>query len=271
MNSHGRRAMAYWQEHRPQAWEDLLATGTDTETFFTDLGEQIEETIANLTRQFAGPDLPGESYLEKVGRLNNARARAMEVAWAEQTEAFSPQVTRETWANEAAETLEDLLTWAEEVKEWQVYRAAGGEENQDLLSPSSPEPQETAEVSIRYLLPQVWLESLIEANLTTPDPPIEDLDQWRLAMREYREVNRTVMEVPDEVQPEATHQVVVWNPVREFLLRSGNWQEWQASVERRWQRDRNLTEAEISDRHPSRDIWIYHQQNQQLPPHMQVT
>lgn len=39
---------------------------------------------ADLTMQLAGPDQPGEDYLAKLGRINNARSRAAEIVTADQ-------------------------------------------------------------------------------------------------------------------------------------------------------------------------------------------
>jgi hypothetical protein len=49
--------------------------------------------IADLTAQLAGPDTPGESYLEKVGRLSNARSRATEIVTAD----TAPPVDQDDW------------------------------------------------------------------------------------------------------------------------------------------------------------------------------
>lgn len=51
------------------------------------------EQIADLTAQLAGPDVPGESYLEKVGRINNARSRATEIVMAD----VSRPVDQDDW------------------------------------------------------------------------------------------------------------------------------------------------------------------------------
>ena len=75
MNRFGREAMAIWADRAP----DSLAEIPDQEVFFTALGNEAEGAWIDLSRELAGPDLPGEEFLAKVGRLNNARMRAAEI------------------------------------------------------------------------------------------------------------------------------------------------------------------------------------------------
>ncbi|MGH9224354.1 MAG: hypothetical protein ACRD2W_11365 [Acidimicrobiales bacterium] len=74
MNTYGHRAMAYWSRHRPQA----LAQLTEPGTFFEELGEQIAAEVEDLEEHLAGAAPPGESYPDRVGRLNMARTMAEE-------------------------------------------------------------------------------------------------------------------------------------------------------------------------------------------------
>lgn len=79
MNRYGRLAMEHWQQVDPAR----LAALEDPTAFFTTLGEQIEERVQELQEHLAGQDSPGETYLEKVGRLNAARLQAEEMALSE--------------------------------------------------------------------------------------------------------------------------------------------------------------------------------------------
>jgi len=74
MNSYGRRAMEHWRRWLPSRYRSI----TDPEAFFSMLGQQAESQILDLAEQLEGPDLPGEGYLEKVGRLNMAKKQAEE-------------------------------------------------------------------------------------------------------------------------------------------------------------------------------------------------
>ena len=72
MNRYGTQAMRHWQQTDPARYQQI----PDPETFFTELGEQVESEIQALADAIAGPDRPGETYMEKVGRLNMARFNA---------------------------------------------------------------------------------------------------------------------------------------------------------------------------------------------------
>lgn len=74
MNSYGRRAMEHWRRWLPARYSSIR----DPEAFFQVLGQQAEPQILDLAEQLEGPDLPGEGYLEKVGRLNMAKKQAQE-------------------------------------------------------------------------------------------------------------------------------------------------------------------------------------------------
>ncbi|MHB8657471.1 MAG: TnpV protein [Solirubrobacteraceae bacterium] len=74
MNKYGRMAIRHWEKTDPDRFQQIPES--DRETFFTEVGERAELEIQQLQDQLAGPDPAGESYLEKVGRLNMARLQA---------------------------------------------------------------------------------------------------------------------------------------------------------------------------------------------------
>ncbi len=74
MNKYAKLAMSHWKRTDP----DRYATIADPQTFFRELGEQVESQVQQLAQTLAGPDQPGEEYLQKVGRLNMARLQAEE-------------------------------------------------------------------------------------------------------------------------------------------------------------------------------------------------
>ena len=86
MNRYGRLAMSHWQRFDP----DRFATIPNPEAYFSTLGQEVEDRIQELARALVGPDPPGESYLEKVGRLNMARLQAEEQVLAELVLITSP-------------------------------------------------------------------------------------------------------------------------------------------------------------------------------------
>lgn len=75
MNKYGTQAMRMWQQLAPTA----LAAMDDPNRHFSMLGEEAAGQVVDLTIQLAGPDVPGETYFEKVGRLENAKLRAEEI------------------------------------------------------------------------------------------------------------------------------------------------------------------------------------------------
>jgi hypothetical protein len=74
MNHYGAQARKHWQTYLPNRY----ATISDPNSFFSTLGEQAAQQIANRQIELAGPDQPGEGYLDKLGRLNAAKQQAEE-------------------------------------------------------------------------------------------------------------------------------------------------------------------------------------------------
>ncbi|MFE7777615.1 hypothetical protein ACFU5O_27695 [Streptomyces sp. NPDC057445] len=71
MNQYGRRAQRHWQEFRPSSVAEL----EDPEAFFTQLGADVQHEVRVrwTTERLAEPAVAGESYLERVGRLQRQR------------------------------------------------------------------------------------------------------------------------------------------------------------------------------------------------------
>jgi hypothetical protein len=72
VNQYASLARNHWRQHLPTRYAQLR----DPETYFSQLGEQVEEQIEAMAEALAGPDPTDESYLQKVGRLTEARATA---------------------------------------------------------------------------------------------------------------------------------------------------------------------------------------------------
>ncbi len=72
MNQYATLACSHWRQNLPSRYAQL----SDPETFFTILGEQAVEEIEAMAEALAGPDPAEETYLQKVGRLTEARATA---------------------------------------------------------------------------------------------------------------------------------------------------------------------------------------------------
>ncbi|WP_336624998.1 MULTISPECIES: hypothetical protein [unclassified Microbacterium] len=145
MNHYGQRIRAHWETYRPEE----LAALEDPERFFTEAGEELSTTIATLSAQMAGPDLPGEQYLEKVARLRNAQATATEIAWA-QSGLLQVEASREEWESDTQQTLLGLQEWA-----WRMQAQLEG------LEQTTFSFEETA---AEYLLPVPFLKALVAAT-----------------------------------------------------------------------------------------------------------
>ncbi len=79
MNQYATMAERHWRRWLPSR----VAALKDPASFYSDLGQDVAERIEDLTADLAGDDPPGETYMEKVGRLNMARLRAEEMVLAE--------------------------------------------------------------------------------------------------------------------------------------------------------------------------------------------
>ncbi len=71
MNRYGSMAMRHWQQTDPARFQAIPEQ--EREAFFTELGERAQSEILALADAIAGRDRPGESYLQKLGRLNQAQ------------------------------------------------------------------------------------------------------------------------------------------------------------------------------------------------------
>jgi len=100
MNEYGQMALDHWQRRLPQRYSQI----EDPNSFFSTLGDQVATRIADLTMDLAGEDPPGEQFMQKLGRLNNAAQRAREMVLPqtvlldpETDEDPQPQQTAEQW------------------------------------------------------------------------------------------------------------------------------------------------------------------------------
>jgi hypothetical protein len=116
MNRYGIQAMRHWQQTDPQRFSAI----PDREAFFTALGEEAEREIQARAAALAGPDRPGEAYLEKVGRWNMARFTAESEVLRElvlipdpgESDEAGEEPAPESW-NIVSQTIQEML-WEEE-------------------------------------------------------------------------------------------------------------------------------------------------------------
>ena len=79
MNTYGKFAQEAWKATAPAEY----ALIPDPVQWFEALGEEAAQRVGELMMELAGPDPVGESYLEKVGRLNASKMQAEEIVRAE--------------------------------------------------------------------------------------------------------------------------------------------------------------------------------------------
>jgi len=74
VNQYGRLAQQHWQEFRPRR---IAAIG-DPEAFFTELGTDVQDEVRTrwTAERLTAPAVVGESFLERVGRLQQMRHEA---------------------------------------------------------------------------------------------------------------------------------------------------------------------------------------------------
>ncbi|MFF0256873.1 TnpV protein [Micromonospora zamorensis] len=143
MNRYGAQAQRHWQTYLPNRYAALIADGTDLNSFFSTLGDQATHQIEDLTRQLAGPDPAGEGYLDKLGRLNEARMAAEEQVLPElilidpETNETSPAATQ----TPAAEPRTDQDDWIPMVEDptdprWQEIAEQEAAMNDDSEPPA---------------------------------------------------------------------------------------------------------------------------------------
>lgn len=111
MNQYATTARDYFRDHLPSRYSQIQ----DPDQFFQDLGQQIQNQVADLTPQLAGPDPAGEEYLAKLGRLNAAKRQAEELVMADLVYSQAPEHESEDLDPETAayygdlqETMQDL-------------------------------------------------------------------------------------------------------------------------------------------------------------------
>jgi hypothetical protein len=79
MNRYGAQAQSHFQKFLPTRHAQIQ----DPTEFFTSLGQEMADQITELKLTLAGDDPGGETFLEKVGRLNAAEQMARERVLAE--------------------------------------------------------------------------------------------------------------------------------------------------------------------------------------------
>lgn len=105
MNEFGRYAENAWQLMAP----DRYAALEDPNRFFSMMGQEAESRMQMVWEQLQGPDPVGETYLEKVGRLNATRMQAEEIVRADLKPEMSQEYEEESEDEGFDETTSEIL------------------------------------------------------------------------------------------------------------------------------------------------------------------
>lgn len=122
MNKYGQMLHRQWQIADPQ----MVASLSDPTEHFSQMGEQVEAEVQAMLPTLEGTDTAGETYLQKVGRLQAARATAEETVLAEyQPPSDSPEPDEpEDW---------DEMSHDEQ-ETWIRANVPAGEQQQEMLT-----------------------------------------------------------------------------------------------------------------------------------------
>lgn len=120
MNKYGTLLLSQWREANPSFVESL----TDQQDHFSQMGERVQAEVLELLPALEGTDPAGETYLQKVGRLQAARLQAEETVLSEyQPSSDSPNPDEpEGW---------DAMS-LDEQEAWIRQNAAPGEQESQL-------------------------------------------------------------------------------------------------------------------------------------------
>jgi len=79
MNYYGEMAQRHWARWLPRQYAAI----EDPDSYFSDLGNQVEARIDELADELAGDSPRGEGYLARAGRIGQARRQAEEIVLTE--------------------------------------------------------------------------------------------------------------------------------------------------------------------------------------------
>jgi hypothetical protein len=108
MNAYGTQAMNHWKTAAPTRYAAL----PDPVEFFTELGDEIQNQVLNLTETLTAGLPASEDYLERVGQVNAARMQAEEIVRADLMW-IEPEISedREEW-DSTSPSDQGLVDWA---------------------------------------------------------------------------------------------------------------------------------------------------------------
>lgn len=142
MNKYAAMLRQQWEIADPSYVQSL----EDPTEHFAQMGEQVQNEILELLPTLEGTDPAGETYLQKVGRLNAARLQAEEVVLTEyQPPSSSSNLTQtedpDNWASQSEQESWIRETFAADPEEMQdrLQRAARQWEWREIMTMSRAE------------------------------------------------------------------------------------------------------------------------------------
>ena len=75
MSKYAEMARSHWATWLPESYAAIQ----DRDSFFSAIGEEAARQVDELADQLAGDSQPGETYLQRAGRLTAARQQAEEI------------------------------------------------------------------------------------------------------------------------------------------------------------------------------------------------
>lgn len=121
MNKYGKQLQQQWTAADPTYVNSL----SDPTAHFAQMGERVQDEVLELLPSLEGTDPAGESYLQKVGRLNAARLQAEEIVLAEYQ---PPSATPEPGEPEGWDEMSH-----DEQESWILENLPAGEARQEML------------------------------------------------------------------------------------------------------------------------------------------
>lgn len=121
MNKYGNLLQQQWTAADPT----YVSSQSDPTTHFAQMGERVQDEVQELLPSLEGTDQPGETYLQKVGRLNAARQQAEEIVLSEYQ---PPSVTPE---QDEPEDWDEMSH--DEQESWIRQNVPTGEQQDEML------------------------------------------------------------------------------------------------------------------------------------------
>jgi hypothetical protein len=150
----------HWKTHLPHAWSQL--SDEQAQAMVAASASELEAEIQTLAASIAGPDQPGETYQQKVGRLTMARRDAESDLISE----FLPQPETQT-SDEDLQDTEREMSWLQSTSQWRSdeLQAQAEQTVLDREDLSAEQRQQEIERELAFLTEQDTLRAARQETL----------------------------------------------------------------------------------------------------------